>query len=562
MKCKLQAAGRSGENRFPSCLVLLVIPLVAGGCAQKPVLTGLDPVTGPPGTVVEVMGSKLLLAQVRWDAGTPSEQSVPTNFLSARFFSVPLAAGLCAHTVRLFGASHYSDNAEPFTVTGGTIRPQPRLDDATVALFSINAAGKAAMILMAHGANFDVGAQIRLNGVTQQTQFSRVLRNPNMTATNPGTLGYPIFHYATVWTVVSDQTPGSTLTVSVQNLDGMVSNDLAYRIAANMDELDSDGDGLTDKWETKGYDANGDGTIDVDLPALGANPLHKDLFVEVDWMAAAAPNAAIWPSIENAFANAPILNSDGSQGITIHIDRGQAGAGGGGGTIIPYADAIRYDNLAPDATKTYVNFHTIKANAANFDPNRLNIYRYAVFAFDNGHWLGSSGQAEAIWANDFFVSLGSWGADGARADFQTGTFMHELGHALNLRHGGFEDANSKDNYNSIMQYGNGWIVLVGQNNKYSPSQFSGIDTDCNLLNVDAVYTYSQGMRTDLNENSLNENAGVCDNVARDWNNNGAFQNPVAMNLDDSAILATIRDYADWANIEVNFRATGSGWGGN
>ena len=47
---------------------------------------------------------------------------------------------------------------------------------------------------------------------------------------------------------------------------------------------DTDGDGLLDSWETSGLDINGDGTIDLDLPAMGANPLHKDLFVEVDLM--------------------------------------------------------------------------------------------------------------------------------------------------------------------------------------------------------------------------------------------------------------------------------------
>src|SRR4029453_5184850 len=48
---------------------------------------------------------------------------------------------------------------------------------------------------------------------------------------------------------------------------------------------DSDGDGLLDSWEINGLDADRDGMIDVKLPAMGANPNHKDLFVELDWMA-------------------------------------------------------------------------------------------------------------------------------------------------------------------------------------------------------------------------------------------------------------------------------------
>ena len=50
---------------------------------------------------------------------------------------------------------------------------------------------------------------------------------------------------------------------------------------------DEDGDGLLDGWELSGFDANGDGSIDVNLPALGANPQRKDIFVEVDCLVAA-----------------------------------------------------------------------------------------------------------------------------------------------------------------------------------------------------------------------------------------------------------------------------------
>ncbi|MBI3771642.1 MAG: hypothetical protein HY272_02920 [Gammaproteobacteria bacterium] len=546
-----------------SHITKLALPLamvaITAGCAHKPTLSALDPVSGERGTIVEVIGQDLFASSVRWDANTANEQTLPSNFLGARFFSVPYTASLAAHPVRLYGDNQYSDNTINFTVTQGVAHPAPRVDDITVSMFSIDTNNKATMILMVHGANIDAGATILVNNVDQTSFFSRLLRNQAMNATDAATLGYPIFHYATVWCILSDQAPNSDLSVSVRNLNGSASNNLNYHIAASMAALDSDGDGLLDDWETNGYDANNDGTIDVDLPTLGANPMRKDLFVEVDWMNAAAPNNAIWADIETAFANAPILNSDGSQGIAIHIDRG-VGTGGGGGTIIPYADAIRYDNSTPNRNLTYANFHTIKQN--NFNANRLNIYRYGIFAWDNGHWVGSSGQAEDIWANDFFVSLGSWGADGQRTDFQVGTFMHELGHTLNLRHGGFEDTNSKDNYNSIMQYGNNWTTVAGQNNKFSPSQFSGIDTDCNLLNVNGEFTYSQGQRRDLDENSLNENSGICDNIARDWNGNGAMQANVSTNIDDNAALSTIRDHADWANIELNFRATGSNWGNN
>lgn len=557
---------KSVNTTIVFAMILTVSSL--GSC--KPRLDSLDPTLGPPGTLVKVNGN-VFLSSIRWDAGTGTEASLPTGFLGATFFTVPMGASTGNHPVRLFGDGNYSDNTIQFNVTTGTMRPAPRIDDITCSGFTINAGNKASFALFVHAANVDVGAKIFLNGVEKTTYFWRGLGNQtNMQATQPATFGYPIFHYATLVCVIAEADnilAGSAMNnITVKNLDAVSStNSMNYAVAANMDVLDSDDDGLPDNWEKNGADVNGDGTIDVDLPALGANPLHKDLFVEVDWMTGLEPDAGIWAAIENTFSNAPILNSDGSSGIVVHIDHGQAGAGGGGGSVIAFTDATRYDNLSPfpaGSAQTCSNFYTLKS--ANFNANRLRIYRYCIFANDNGGSLGSSGQAESIWGNDFFVSLGSaWGTEGLRLDFQTGTFLHELGHTLNLLHGGNENANSKDNYNSIMQYGNNWVVIGGNNEKPSPSQFGGVDNDCNINDVDNIYTYSQGMRRQLNESSLDETQGICDNVARDFNGNGnATQTSVSVNLDTNASLTIIRDFADWANIQLNFTKTGSNWGSN
>ena len=51
---------------------------------------------------------------------------------------------------------------------------------------------------------------------------------------------------------------------------------------------DADNDGLLDSWEQNGFNADGNGTIDVKL-AFGANPRRKDVFVEVDCLVADEP---------------------------------------------------------------------------------------------------------------------------------------------------------------------------------------------------------------------------------------------------------------------------------
>jgi hypothetical protein len=529
-----------------SVFALAAVALFATGCPQPPALDTLEPSGGQPGRVIEVEGTNLDLAAVVWDAGRPTERIIPSSFLGSKFFTVPPGVTPGLHPVQLLRDGDRS-SVQNFNVTGGVPWPDPSLDDVTASFIDVSG-GNATILLMAHGANIDVGSTIQVDGADQVTEFSRLLENVRtIFVHDPATLGYPIFHWATVWCVIDNQTPGDTVSVRVRNINGATSNALDFDIPSSNDEIDRDGDGLLDDWEENGYDADGDGTVDVDLPALGADPLRKDLFVEVDWMQGTAPDMDIWTNVEDAFDNAPILNSDGSQGIAIHIDRG-AGSGGEGGDAVTFTDLIRYDDNTPLKNRNYENFFDIKS--ANFDSAREDIFRYCLFANDNGHSPGFSGRANNIPGRDFFVTLETWGARGMREDYQTGTFMHELGHTLNLRHGGFENANEKDNYNSIMQYGENWVNWNGTRQVYSPSQFSGIDDDCDPNDVDGVFTFSTGERADLDELDLDENEGVCDGVSIDWDGDGMIESSVVANVDEFLGLRTVSDHDDWGAVQL------------
>src|SRR5205823_1794013 len=85
---------------------------------------------------------------------------------------------------------------------------------------------------------------------------------------------------------------------------------------------DRDGDGLWDPWETSGLDADGDGTVDVDLPAMGASPDRKDIFVELDHMTGLGLDQGAIDLVVDAFGAAPVMNLDGSTGISLHVDNG------------------------------------------------------------------------------------------------------------------------------------------------------------------------------------------------------------------------------------------------
>ena len=103
-------------------------------------------------------------------------------------------------------------------------------------------------------------------------------------------------------------------------------------------------------------------------------------------------------------------------------------------------------------------FDTLKSARFGFAPTETGdtellaakglVFRYCLFA-DKVSSDDRSGMSEVL-GDDFFVTLGAW-TDPSDDDY-TGTFMHEFGHALGLRHGGADDINHKPNYKSVMNY--------------------------------------------------------------------------------------------------------------
>ena len=88
---------------------------------------------------------------------------------------------------------------------------------------------------------------------------------------------------------------------------------------------DTDQDGLLDSWEICG-------TTGVNLPALGADPNHKDVFLEIDWMEDTDHSHSPWlTSLINLWeefnAISPLDNPDGAEGIHLHIDVGNLYSG-------------------------------------------------------------------------------------------------------------------------------------------------------------------------------------------------------------------------------------------
>jgi hypothetical protein len=232
-------------------------------------------------------------------------------------------------------------------------------------------------------------------------------------------------------------------------------------------ERDSDGDGLPDAWERHGVTLDGGaGPRLIDLPAMGADPLRPDVFLQIDWMADEdhdqRPHPEALALVVQAFADAPHRSPTGSLGIALHLDAGPDSVLAPGRTWgdLSRARALPWrDNLGTAKTGSYDwrAFEELKAMPGGFaDTGRGAVFHYAVFAHfhdrDNPNGSGASGISRGIGGTDLLITLGNFTGGVGSVQEQAGTLMHELGHNLGLRHGGCDDANFKHGYASIMNY--------------------------------------------------------------------------------------------------------------
>ena len=165
-------------------------------------------------------------------------------------------------------------------------------------------------------------------------------------------------------------------------------------------EKDTDLDGLPDHWEMNGIDFDEDGTVDLDLPVLGADWEHKDVFLEVDYMNTHKPNQEAIDDVINAFSNAPVNNPDGINGINLHVLIDDA---------LPFKDLL----------SSWGEFRNIKAANFGTEEERLNInsikakkmvYRYCLSVHQTAFTSSvlCPGVSEGIPSDDFIVAFGAF----------------------------------------------------------------------------------------------------------------------------------------------------------
>lgn len=189
-------------------------------------------------------------------------------------------------------------------------------------------------------------------------------------------------------------------------------------ILTDKNDADTDGDGLRDGDEVLGTLEN------LDHPAMGTHPRHKDLLIEHDWVEdglgcafhSHKPSVTALQQISAEFAAAPVPNPDGIDGIHVIHDYGQGAPFTGGNRIDMPNGTIQ----GPVGGADYLSY-----KVPNSELRRSGYFHYILHAHRYTLRPLSSGQAD-IFGDDVIVSMqcymladnGTWARN---------TIMHELG---------------------------------------------------------------------------------------------------------------------------------------
>ena len=353
---------------------------------------------------------------------------------------------------------------------------------------------------------------------------------------------------------------------------------------------DADGDGICDQWEKAGLDFDDNGSVDVNLPAYGASPDRKDLFLEVDAQQGNVPTPAALQQVVAAFADSPedialhITATDDDPGPavddilsdTAFTDNGITPPSAGSSSSLLTADQLvtlrnAFFGSAADRTNP-------AARAAKGMLWRYALFVQAVAGRDQGglaYTLGTPGTTIAVGdrglSEEALMHDGGKGlcldTDACQANLDAVVLMHELGHGLGLGHGGGDKLNYKPNYLSIMNYAFGTYALAAHPLDYSREQLPDLDLGALSENhpfqdwaPEAAWLGTFRLRPSVNK------AGHCvpfpellSAATVDWNDNKAtdaqpVQGYYSLGDDGSCALASpgtvAQGFDDWNNLQL------------
>jgi hypothetical protein len=331
--------------------------------------------------------------------------------------------------------------------------------------------------------------------------------------------------------------------------------------------FDSDGDGITDVIEINGVDINNDGQSEFLLDS--SDPCHKDIFLEIDYMENHQPKMQAIQNVENAFANAPVANPDGRTGINLHILVDNS-------TVIEHQDQIRINCDGYWSSFNQIQKFGTQDERQNSDivDAKRSVYYYGIFIHTYSSNRGSSGCADYN-SRNLVVSLGYdaiWAQEGnplhrvGSRDQQEGTLMHELGHLLNIWHGGATRPDVyKPNYLSVMNYNFQFSTPVGTRpldyskcalptlNENLLNESEGIGNDCSADSSTWVGWHNLRGETRCRPDTLADTDGTP--VDYDGDNN--FNETLIQDINCDRQLTELRSQNDWHSITYVNGANGN-----
>lgn len=224
---------------------------------------------------------------------------------------------------------------------------------------------------------------------------------------------------------------------------------------------------------------------------------------------------------------------------------------------VPFSETIGFEGSEAEA-----DFHEVKGE--NFDnAKRGRIYHYCVWA--NAMPSGISGISDVDFADgdfvgpgdDIIVSLDEFSAEARRTRGMAATFLHELGHNFQQRHGGGTHFRRNPSYSSVLSYS--WQLRTSLSDEsrvaepiYAPFYYrleDAVEEDGAVPEeaTNVLPDYSRGMGRRLDESALNEPVGLYDSLAVDWDGDGDANDTSAtrdLNGDEDT-TDVWEDYPNW-----------------
>jgi hypothetical protein len=337
---------------------------------------------------------------------------------------------------------------------------------------------------------------------------------------------------------------------------------------------DIDLDGICDEWEDQtthnglsiNYPVGSSGqeyhlSCDTAIPNDCPGTDKKDIYVEYDWMINTKPNQDALNRVRDAFIE---------QDIRLHFQDGTDQLKNVPNTRFPginhpwfYGyDQIKAKYFGTSTERADPDWNTLKWK------QKKQVFRYLLSVESLFAAPTASGTAE-IKGNDMIVALGGWPVGStSQVQYYAGTIMHELGHNLNLNHGGGsgDTKNCKPNLLSVMSYSMQLPILL----------------------PDRILDYSRAPLNQLDESALNEVAGLdsytIDGLEQavtfgpnppiagayttggsiDWNLDGDLDTSVMEYVNyiesESCLISDLdilEGHSDWDNLVFDARGTGN-----